>query len=384
MIAVDALNWTSEGLYGGAYGKVIRWAFEQQGLRFDSPFPAAGSVTTVGPPPAVDVYIDDGRAGAYPYQPVHWNTTTIWNRKKADGGLVHQTPKLNKKNYAYVKVKNRGTQTANNVVVRGFHTKPSAGLLWPADFEAFTTAQLSVGTLGPNSTEEKIVGPFEWEPNVNAYGHDCMLMIVSATSDPSNIDNFTPGEVIPEWRLVPNDNNIGQRNVNLLPGGGGGKSLMDGLHGFPLWVGNPNPKRAVIDIDVKLPAVLAERGWKLGFEGLRSTRFSLRSRQQRELIIELEPGDSFERADIEATDDRDIVLTVTADGGPIGGMTYRVDPSLDRADDRPGATPGGRDAEQCRVHAAELLECLDLHGHEVARVRVKKITLEVGMEGECC
>ena len=383
MIATDALNWTSEGLFGGAYGKVVRWAFEKQGLRFDTPFPTAGSVTTVGPPPAVDVYIDDGRAGEYPFQPVHWNTTTIWNRKKADGGLTHQTPKLNKKNYAYVKIKNRGTQTANNVIVRGFHTKPAAGLLWPNDFEAFATAQLSAGTLGANNTEEKIVGPFEWKPNINAYGHDCMLMIVSATSDPSNIDNFTAGEVIPEWRLVPNDNNIGQRNVNVIPGGGGGGSLVEALNGFPFWVGNPNPTRAIIDIQVKLPAVLAERGWRLGFAGLRSTRFSLRSREQRELTLEVEPGRPFDRADIEAADDRDIVLTVTADGGPIGGMAYHVDPTLERAEDVPGGGPIG-DGDRCIEHATELLECLDLHGHKVAKVRIKKVTLEVGMEGECC
>lgn len=384
MIATDALNWVSEGVYGNAYGKVIRWAFEKQGLRFDAPFPAKFTVTTEGPPPAVDVYIDDGRGGEYSYQPVHWNTTTIWNRKKADGGLTHQTPKLHKKNYAYVKIKNRGTQTANNVVVRGFHTKPAAGLLWPSDFEAFTTAQISVGTLGPNSSEEKIVGPFEWQPNVNAYGHDCMLMVVTATSDPSNVDTFTPGEVIPEWRLVPNDNNVGQRNVNLIPGGGGAKSLVEGLHGFPLWVGNPNPKRAVIDIDIKLPAVLAECGWSVGFEGLRSTRFQLASREQRMLVIQVTPGSEFARADIESADDRDIVLTVAADGGPLGGMTYRVDPSLDRAEDRPGATPGGPDPTRCLEHAAELLECLDLHGHDVKSVRVKKVTLEVGMEGDCC
>ena len=384
MILADAENWTSEGLFGGAYGKVIRWAFEKQGLRFDTPFPAKGTVTTVGPPPAVDVYIDDGRAGEYPFQPVHWNTTTIWNRKKPDGGLTHQTPKLHKKNYAYVKIKNRGTQTANNVIVRGFHTKPAAGLLWPNDFEAFTTPQLSAGTLGANNSEEKIVGPFEWQPNVNAYGHDCMLMIVSATSDASNIDNFTAGEVIPEWRLVPNDNNIGQRNVNLIPGGGGGGSMMEGLHGFPLWVGNPNPKRAVIDIEVKLPAILVERGWTIGFAGLRSNRFTLRSREQRELTIEVQPGAPFERADVESSDDRDIEINVSADGGPLGGMVYRVDPTLDRAEDRPGAAPGGPDTKRCIEHATDLLECLDLHGHDVRSVRVKKITLEVGMEGECC
>ena len=384
MIATDALNWTSEGLFGGAYGKVVRWAFEKQGLRFDTPFPAKGTVTTVGPPPAVDVYIDDGRAGEYPYQPVHWNTTTIWNRKKADGGLTHQTPKLHKKNYAYVKIRNRGTQTANNVVVRGFHTKPAAGLLWPSDFEPFATASINVGTLGASNSEEKIVGPFEWQPNVNAYGHDCMLMIVSATSDPSNIDNFTAGEVIPEWRLVPNDNNIGQRNVNLIPGGGGGGSLMEGLHGFPFWVGNPNPKRAVIDIDVALPEFLAERGWKIGFAGLRANRFTLRSREQRELTFEVVPGSPFDRADVEGAGNRDVVITVTADGGPLGGMVYQVDPTVDRAEDRPGATPGGPDPKRCVEHATELLECLDLHGHDVKSVRVKKVTIEVGMEGECC
>ena len=43
-----------------------------------------------------------------------------------------------------------------------------------------------------------------------------MMMIVSATGDPSNVDNFTAGESIPDWRLVPNDNNIAQRNVALV------------------------------------------------------------------------------------------------------------------------------------------------------------------------
>jgi hypothetical protein len=65
-------------------------------------------------------------------------------------------------------------------------------------------------------------------------------------------------------------------------------------------------------------------------------------------------------------------------------MVYRVDPTLDRVEDRPGATPGGPDPKRCIEHAKDLLECLDLHGHDVKSVRVKKVTLEVGMEGECC
>jgi zinc metalloprotease ZmpB len=381
LMAVDLLNWTSEGIDGGAYGKVIRWAFEQQGM-YQPGAPAPGSVTAPGAPPAVDVYIDDGRGGEYPYQAVHWNTAAIWNRTSADAGTAHQSPVLGATNYVYVKVKNRGTQTATNVVVKGYHTKPGAGLLWPVDFEPLSTAQLSVGTLAPNDGEEKTVGPFEWTPNINGYGHDCLLMVVSATGDPSNVDNFTAGEVIPEWRLVPNDNNVGQRNVNPVPGGGGLAGLIAGLHGIGMWVGNPNPGRAVIELDVRLPDLLAERGWRLGFRGMDKARFALASRERRELVLELDPGAGFERGDVEATEDRDIVVTVAADGAVIGGMTYRLDPALERpvnlSEGRPGA------GERCKVHAQRLLECLDLHGHPVGEVRVKKVSVDITMDHPCC
>ena len=61
----DAGVWTStnpaETHAGGAYHKVIRWAFEKQGV-----FRAPGAPATVaGLPPKVDVYIDDGRQGEY-------------------------------------------------------------------------------------------------------------------------------------------------------------------------------------------------------------------------------------------------------------------------------------------------------------------------------
>ena len=31
LMATDLLNWTTEGIFGGAYNKVIRWSFEKQG-----------------------------------------------------------------------------------------------------------------------------------------------------------------------------------------------------------------------------------------------------------------------------------------------------------------------------------------------------------------
>jgi hypothetical protein len=112
LIAADQLNWTSEGIFGGAYGKVIRWSFEKQGLyqRPGAPSP----VTTAGEPPDVDVYIDDGRRGEYtpardPGGDVSYrDNPSVWNRLAPDGGSAHQEPIAGVPNYAYVKVKNRG------------------------------------------------------------------------------------------------------------------------------------------------------------------------------------------------------------------------------------------------------------------------------------
>ncbi len=206
-------DWLTENVTGGAYGKVIRWAFEKQGL-----FQAGGTATPnnlEGVPPAVDVYVDDGRGGQYPYQPNWWSSQTIWNRLSPDGQAGHQDPALGT-NYAYVKIKNRGTTVANGVIVKAYHCKPAAGVLWPVDLQPMATAQLSAGTLQPNDTEEKIVGPFEWTPATNAFGLDTMMMIVSATGDPSNVDSLSPGRTIEDWRLVPNDNNIARRDVSLV------------------------------------------------------------------------------------------------------------------------------------------------------------------------
>jgi hypothetical protein len=211
LMTVDLLNWTSEGVFGGAYGKVIRWSFEKQGLyqRQGAPQP----VTAEGEPPEVDVYIDDGRGGQYPYQPTYWNNPSVWNRLAADGQAAHQEPAAGVTNYAYVKIKNRGTKTAQNVRVRGFHHRASGGTVWPDDFQPLTTTELVAGTLAGRDGETKVVGPFEWVPNIDAAQHDSLLMIVSANMDPSNVDQITAGESLPEWRLVPNDNNLGLRTV---------------------------------------------------------------------------------------------------------------------------------------------------------------------------
>jgi hypothetical protein len=369
LMGTDQLNWTSEGIYGGAYNKVFRWSFEKQG-EFQNPLitrggPGSGTIVAPGEPPEQDVYIDDGRAGEYQYQPVHWHTTTIWNRRNADGMPAHEEPALGQTNYAYVKVKNRGTKDATNVIVRGFHTKPGAGLLWPNDFQAFTTAQLAAGTIAANSTQEAVVGPFEWTPNINAYGHDCMLMVVSADGDPSNVDNVTVGEVIPEWRLVPNDNNIGQRNVQPVAGGGGGEGLLLSLDGVSIWIGNPNPRRAVMTLHVELPELLAAAGWRLSFD---QDQFDLKPGTRQEIVLRLERGEDFTKDEVTAAGVCDIRVTVRANGDLLGGMTYRLDPELTR----PYNTPPGRKPDPTRP-ATALLDSLGVRGQDLKDVQVKEI-----------
>lgn len=163
LIAADAGNWTSEGVFGGAYSKVLIWSFEKQNLNH-------------GTPPDVDVYIDDGRAGEYNYLPVHWATTAIWNRRNADSMIGHEEPVLGETNYSYVKIKNRGITSAHNVIVKGYHCKPSASVLWPNDLQpmigthrtpsswSLPNEEILVNVLGGfpgNNTLELTVGPFE-------------------------------------------------------------------------------------------------------------------------------------------------------------------------------------------------------------------------------
>lgn len=376
--ATDLLNWTTRGLYGGAYNKVIRWAFEKQGSF--QPVGAPTPVTTAGAAPAVDVYIDDGRAGEYQFQEAHWHNTSMWNRQAADGLPGHQDAILGQSNFMYVKVKNRGTTTATNVSVKAFHTLPGAGLVWPLDFAAMSPAAgLNVASIGPNHTQEVVVGPFEWTPNINAYGHDCVLMIASAPGDPSNIDNFTAGETIEEWRLVPNDNNIGQRNVTVVPGEGRREALMGWLHQRVFWVRNSMRRRARMDVKVSLPPVMAKAGWQMRFEGLgNDNSFMLAAGERRKLVIDLVPGAAFTPDDVRADIQRDISVEVLAADMPLGGMIYRLDP--DKSATLPPKPGAGSD---CNDKAAALLDCLKLGGAKVQKVCVKKVSLDIQLDNDC-
>jgi len=385
----DSGDWVSENITGGAYRKVIRWAFEKQGM-----FQASGTATpnnNAGAPPAVDVYIDDGRAGEYSYQPVFWDNQNIWNRTSADGGTTHQDPITNRTNYAYVKIKNRGTQAATNVVVKAFHANPAAGLSFPNDWIPMTTPQLPAAGVAANNAAEVVAGPFAWTPT--HVGHECMFMIVSATGDASNADNIAAGDSIPEWRLVPHDNNIGQRNVAPVPGGGT-SGLTEEFEGLSFEMKNPLAKAAVMRAEPTLPPLLAERGWKLAFTNRGGSAFKLEPGESRDIVMRLVKGTDITADDVERASDRAIRVAARADGILVGGMTYQLDPKLKHPQrtgehGKPGhGEPGHVHDERCggesddRIDdvAGKLVHYLNRRSRRVREVEVRKIVLEIDLE----
>jgi len=313
MMIADEDNWTIGGYDGPCYGKIVRWSLVQQGL--------------AGLELPVDVYIEDGRHGEYTYLDIHWENPSIWNRLHPDGSLTHEQAVPGVTNYAYVKVKNRGTLQAQNVRVRGYHCKPSAGVLWPNDLQPMTTAELLAGTVNPNNTEEKIVGPFEWTPNANAWGHDCMMMIVTADGDDTIVSNLVAGEVLADWRLVPNDNNFGQRNVVFAPASTP-EALFKWLDGLTFYVANPNTIATKINLRVELPNVLSSRGWRLAPEGIKRNKFELGPREERVVVLRVNRGKDFDPIQLRRAKSRTARVKAYSNGLLIGGMTYRLAPML--------------------------------------------------------
>lgn len=379
LLAADAGDWTSASLAGGAYGKVIRWAFEKQGL-----YQAPGAPTPVareGKPPAQDVYIDDGRHGEYQHQPVHWDNQNVWNRRFADDGTTHEDPWLNRNNYAYTRVRNRGTATATNVVVKAFHTDPGAGLVWPDDWQAMTTAQIAVPDIPAGG--EVMVGPFSWTPTTP--DHECLLMIASSSGDPSNVSAFTAGESIAEWRLVPHDNNIGQRNVHPVPAAGGAAGIVAVLDGRSFTVRNPFDSRVRVIIDIALPSVLAEKDWAVTLSNAGGQAFGLAAGASKRVRLAVKSGGDVTADEVASSARRDVVVSVRADGILLGGMSYRLDPErkepLPQDDDHDHDHGDcGCGSDKCKGAAKGLLRCLDLPGDSVSRVRLRRVGVDIELD----
>ena len=381
----DKTTMDFKGIPGGALHKVIRWAFEKQGLFQPAARPGQGNtVSTVGNPPDVDVYIDDGRAGEYQYLANHWSCQDMWVRRSPDGGLAHEHPVVGVTNYMYVRVKNRGLQAAQNVRVDAYHCLPGTGLAFPDDWQAMATPSLPAsGPILPGGTT--IIGPFAFVPT--QVGHECLLAIAHADDDPGN--DMTLTGTIPENRLVPFDNNIGQRNVSpVLPSL---KHLVDLFRDHLILIRNPLKKPVICRVEIQLPRFMRKLGWEMRVVSEGGQKFEMGPREKRKLVLSIEPGnqidpDMAKRAI--ASGDNEIAVLTFLDDELSGGMSYLLSFDVKEEDGKERASDDTF-ARGTSSGAATITEILNVlrgekreAGETVAGRRIRKVRFEVDFDDE--
>jgi hypothetical protein len=197
---------------GGMLHKVIRWAFEKQGLYQISP---SGPENRPGDPEPVDIYIDNRCGGEYDWKS-DWSAprNAIWIRHAADGKPADQEPRPGQTNYVYVVLENRGAETARLATVEVFAAVGAVTSKW--DRGRWYRLQPAVGAGIPADVPPKgrtRFGPFEWVPQRKV--RNALLASATVDGDRSNIDLAAnlpcadgPVAVID---LVPSDNNLGYR-----------------------------------------------------------------------------------------------------------------------------------------------------------------------------
>ena len=197
---------------GGILHKALRWCFEQQGL-----FQLPGTptpVSTAGAPPEIDVFIDDGRGGGYgPFLDFVTEPPGLWCRTIAGGPPVHEDPTVGQATHVNVAISNRGSQTAQGVVVR-VAVKEGSDDDWPAgwtDLAAEVGAQ-TVADVGPGQTST--FGPFEWIPGQSG---TALLFADAHCDDDESIVRATLQGAAGAKLIAMLDNNAALRSVTVAP-----------------------------------------------------------------------------------------------------------------------------------------------------------------------
>jgi hypothetical protein len=210
---------------GGCVHKVIRWAFEAQGM-----YTAAGTISnTPGLPPPVDIYIQDRRPNseATPYGDVLYGPGSYvpvsldWDPNQSGSG----TPPLWQAEGSAivvsggnisVRVGNRGSQSATNVTVSvWWHAWPGGNdpPKWNDPTTVWTQCSPSASpgqTIGPGAQPAEFDFTFNPPPPGTRY-----LVLAQATcgDDLANTDTVTSLPCSQQQTklidLVPNDNNLG-------------------------------------------------------------------------------------------------------------------------------------------------------------------------------
>ena len=172
-------------------------------------------VTVRQPPPTAEPYTppqsghpqlmcrdhvkDFGAVPSNPNDEAWWDSPDIWVRNQPDAVEEPQFPLAGQTNYVYVRVRNSGNTGLADIKVHVYSSRGSASIVWPDDW----APEIGVATVPSLAAGETKVVSVPWTPVVS--GHYCFLARLEAPYDPITQDGW-----------VPFDNNICQRNVQIL------------------------------------------------------------------------------------------------------------------------------------------------------------------------
>ncbi len=189
---------------------------------------------------------DDGSVPSNQVVEAWWDSPDIWVRNQPDGIEFPQNPVAGQANHVYVRVRNIGNVAIEDITVHVYDAPGGTNLRWPDDWAP------EIGSAGIVRLEAgaSTVVSVPWVPF--AEGHTCFLVRIESAADPIRLDGW-----------VPFENNICQRNVQIIGGSGGGTSSTgvgignrnrgSGYGGIRVNSSNiPNGSRVVIQLEPEL------------------------------------------------------------------------------------------------------------------------------------
>jgi uncharacterized repeat protein (TIGR01451 family) len=181
--------------------------------------------------------------GVVPSTTPWWDSPDIWVRNNPDGVGEHQDPVKGQTNVVYARVWNTGTLPVGDVMVHIYQTAPGMGLKWPGDWTEIGST--SIAQLSPK--QSRLVS-IPWTPSES--GHVCLFARLVSDDDPITAEGD-----------VPADNNISQKNVDIITLDEGSQTSMGSAEldfdsqDSMFEIVNPQNQAVFVDVIIELDAL---------------------------------------------------------------------------------------------------------------------------------
>ncbi len=205
---------------------------DDTGLVADNVYNYCYSTTTGG-----DLFVSDGPADVG-HNSYDYDSTDIWVTQDP-AETTHHDVVSGMDNLVNVAVHNRGTATISNGTLKVYWADTSTSPAWPGDFTQIGSTH-TFASLAAGDTET-----YTWtwyvDPSIGLGHHFCLVAVADSPDDPMV---GGPGNYV-----APFDNNIGQKNIDIVEDHGTGHATVDFALQNPTqadsvdlvfrWVGDP-------------------------------------------------------------------------------------------------------------------------------------------------